>query len=162
MNFPNNSFPRHIRAGWHAARAVKYGISGLLHLETTCKVCFSCENGCTPLPWFSWSRCGVFICSNHFSLCSLARRLGWWSAEDTCRRSSKSIREMIHILEIHPRVHGGSRLILKLNPNNKNNSPATCWKYIEPDCTVVYYIVYMASSGEASSTVLELFIISTS
>lgn len=45
---------------------------------------------------------------------------------------------MIHILEIHPRVHGGSRLILKLNLNNKTTPLQHDEKHIELHCTVLY------------------------
>lgn len=49
---------------------------------------------------------------------------------------------MIHILEIHPRVHGGSRLILKWNLNNKRTpkQQAAKYKYIL-NLTVLYCAV---------------------
>lgn len=90
------------------------------------------------LPWFSWTRYWIFICSHHFSLCSLAWHFGWQSAENMCLYSSKSIREMIHILEIHPGVHGGSRLILKLNLNLNNKR--TPEQHTRLYCTVLYCI----------------------
>lgn len=141
MNFPNNSFFRHIGLGWHAVHAVKYGISGLLHLETTCIRSALLEKWLQILPWFSWSRYKVFFFAWITFLCAV-----WLGilAGNQFRICVSTVRSQF----------GQWYTYLKYIPEfmvdqdsfwnetlTTNKSPATGWKHIELDCTVPYCIV---------------------
>lgn len=56
--------------------------------------------------------------------------------------SQKSIWVMIHTLEIHPSLHGGSGITLKLDLHNTATPVDHAEKHIERDCTVLYYTLY--------------------
>lgn len=135
---------------------VKFQISGLLRPETRCTKSGSHEKWLcsSAVLWFSWSTyCLVLFGLPFFHitlLCAVWLDILACNQRRICVSTDRSqFGAMMHALEIHPWVHGGSSLLPEIKPEQwkQFTSSQGSEKHTQPNRTVPYCTLHCAKCG---------------